>query len=97
MTRLLESAPHRIEALSPSEQDAIAAQIIETLDDNLADYQKIGEQIERSRAAVARIVKSRAAQNQIPKALPSTTISILIVPDGGTNLPRCMLLEPSHG
>jgi hypothetical protein len=33
MTGLLEQALRRIESLSPEEQDAIASQIIETLDD----------------------------------------------------------------
>jgi hypothetical protein len=36
MTGLLEQALRRLEALSADEQDAIAAQIIETLDDERA-------------------------------------------------------------
>jgi hypothetical protein len=36
MTGLLEEALRRVESLSPDEQDAIAAQIIETLDDEEA-------------------------------------------------------------
>ena len=34
MTGLLEKALHRVEALSPEDQDAIAAQILETLEDD---------------------------------------------------------------
>jgi hypothetical protein len=36
MTGLLEQALRRVEALSPQEQDALASQIIETLDDEQA-------------------------------------------------------------
>jgi hypothetical protein len=36
MTGLLEKALRRVESLSPEEQDAIASQIIETLDDEEA-------------------------------------------------------------
>ncbi|MGA2770159.1 MAG: hypothetical protein ABSG26_05025 [Bryobacteraceae bacterium] len=36
MTGLLESALRRVESLSPEEQDAIASQIMETLDDEEA-------------------------------------------------------------
>jgi hypothetical protein len=36
MTGLLEKALHRVESLSPEVQDAIASQIIETLDDEEA-------------------------------------------------------------
>jgi len=36
MTGLLQEALRRVESLSPEEQDAIAAQIIETLDDEQA-------------------------------------------------------------
>jgi hypothetical protein len=36
MTGLLEEALRRVESLSPKEQDAIASQIIETLDDEEA-------------------------------------------------------------
>ena len=36
MTGLLEEALRRVESLSPEEQDAIASQIIETLDDEEA-------------------------------------------------------------
>jgi hypothetical protein len=36
MTGLMEAALRRIERLSPEEQDAIASQIIETLDDEQA-------------------------------------------------------------
>jgi hypothetical protein len=36
MTGLLEKALRRVESLSPEEQDAIASQIIETLDDDEA-------------------------------------------------------------
>ena len=36
MTGLLEQALRRVETLSPEEQDALAAQIIETLDDEEA-------------------------------------------------------------
>jgi hypothetical protein len=36
MTGLLEEALRRVEALTPEEQDAIASQIIETLDDEEA-------------------------------------------------------------
>jgi len=36
MTGLLEQALRRVESLSPEEQDAIASQIIETLDDEEA-------------------------------------------------------------
>ena len=36
MTDLLESAPRRVESLSREEQDAIASQIMETLDDEEA-------------------------------------------------------------
>ena len=36
MTRLLEKALQRVEALSREEQDAIASQILETLDDEEA-------------------------------------------------------------
>jgi hypothetical protein len=36
MTRLLETALRRVETLSTEEQDAIASQIIETLDDEEA-------------------------------------------------------------
>lgn len=36
MTGLLEQALRRVEALKPEEQDALAAQIIETLDDEEA-------------------------------------------------------------
>ncbi len=39
MTRLLESALRRVESLSPAEQDAIGAQIIETMDDD-AQWQR---------------------------------------------------------
>ena len=36
MTGLLEQALRRVESLSPAQQDAIASQIIETLDDEEA-------------------------------------------------------------
>jgi hypothetical protein len=36
MTGLLEQALRRVESLSPEEQDAVASQIIETLDDEEA-------------------------------------------------------------
>jgi hypothetical protein len=40
MTGLLEKAIHRLEALPPEEQDAIAADILATLDDELPPHLK---------------------------------------------------------
>lgn len=42
MTRLLEKALRRVESLSQEEQDAIASQIIETLDDEEAWQSRLG-------------------------------------------------------
>jgi hypothetical protein len=41
MTELLESAVRKAEALPPEEQDAIASQIIETLEDEAAWKERI--------------------------------------------------------
>jgi hypothetical protein len=43
MTGLLEEALRRVESLSPKEQDAIASQIIETLDDEEAWVRSFGD------------------------------------------------------
>jgi len=42
MTGLLEQALRRLEALSANEQDAIASQILETLDDEQAWSERLG-------------------------------------------------------
>ena len=50
MTGLLEKALQRIEALSREEQDAVASQILETLDDEEAWARKFGEKPELLRS-----------------------------------------------
>lgn len=42
MTGLLEKALHRLEALPPEEQDAIAARILETLDAEAVEAIRVG-------------------------------------------------------
>lgn len=49
MTGLMEAALRRIERLSPDEQDAIASQIIETLDDEQAWTRTFREDPEKLR------------------------------------------------
>jgi hypothetical protein len=49
MTGLMEAALRRIECLSPDEQDAIASQIIETLDDEQAWTRGFAEEPEKLR------------------------------------------------
>jgi hypothetical protein len=49
MTGLMEAALRRIECLSPEEQDAIASQIIETLDDEQAWTRSFQEDPEKLR------------------------------------------------
>jgi len=50
MTGLLEKALQRVAALAPEEQDAIASQILETLDDEQAWSRKFRERPELLRA-----------------------------------------------
>lgn len=50
MTGLLEKALQRVEALSSEEQDAIASQILETLDDEEAWARKFREKPELLRS-----------------------------------------------
>jgi len=50
MTGLLEKALRRVEALSSEEQDAIASQILETLEDEEAWARKFREKRERLRS-----------------------------------------------
>jgi hypothetical protein len=57
MTGLLERALLRVESLSPEEQDAIASQIIETLDDEEAWARSF-----RERPALLRSLASEALE-----------------------------------
>jgi hypothetical protein len=59
MTGLLEEALRRVQALSPEEQDAIASQIIETLDDEQAWARRF-----RDNPAVLRPLAREALEEQ---------------------------------
>lgn len=57
MTGLLEKALRRIEALSEQEQDAVASQILETLDDEEAWASSFRENPEKLRAMAQKAIE----------------------------------------
>lgn len=59
MTGLLEEALRRVESLSRDEQDAIASQILETLDDEEAWARSFRERPEKLRALASEALEER--------------------------------------
>ncbi len=68
MTALLEKALHRLEALPPKEQDAIAEDILETLDMSDAHFIE-AIQVGVSAAEEGRVVPAREALSQLQEKL----------------------------
>jgi hypothetical protein len=66
MTGLLEEALRRVEALSQQEQDAVASQILETLDDEEAWARSFRENPEKLRALAQKAVEEHRRGETLP-------------------------------
>jgi hypothetical protein len=66
MTGLLEKALRRIEALSQEEQDAVAAQILDTLDDEEAWARSFRENPEKLRALARQALEEHRRGETLP-------------------------------
>jgi len=66
MTGLLEEALRRVEALSQQEQDAVASQILETLDDEEAWARSFRENPEKLRALARKAVEEHRRGETLP-------------------------------
>jgi hypothetical protein len=69
MTGLLEEALRRIEALSQQEQDAVASQILETLDDEEAWSRSFRENPEKLRALAQQAIEEHRRGETLPLEL----------------------------
>jgi 6,7-dimethyl-8-ribityllumazine synthase len=66
MTGLMEEALRRIEALSQQEQDAVASQILETLDDEEAWARSFRENPEKLRALAKQAIEEHRRGETLP-------------------------------
>ncbi len=66
MTGLMEEALRRIEALSQQEQDAVASQILETLDDEEAWARSFRENPEKLRALAKEAIEEHRRGETLP-------------------------------
>lgn len=66
MTGLMEEALRRIEALSQQEQDAVASQILETLDDEEAWARSFRENPEKLRALAKQAIEEHHRGETLP-------------------------------
>jgi hypothetical protein len=66
MTGLLEEALRRVEALSQQEQDAVASQILETLDDEEAWARSFRENPEKLRALAQQAIQEHRRGETLP-------------------------------
>jgi hypothetical protein len=72
MTGLLERALRRVESLSPEEQDAIASQIMETLDDEEAWARSFRERPALLRSLAREALEEHRRGETRPLARPSS-------------------------
>ena len=66
MTQLLEDAVRKLAALSKQEQDAIASQIIETLEDETAWREQLGRNPARLRAMAEEALGEHRRDETLP-------------------------------
>jgi hypothetical protein len=71
VTGLLEEAVRRVEGLSPEEQDAIASQIIEALDDEAEWARRLHGNPEVLRSAREALEEHRRGETRFADEMPS--------------------------